>query len=163
MKTTRLLLASSLVLMLGACASSGGGYSRSSYPADRYDNRSYDNRYDDRGQYARCYDCGTVERIDRVVGERTSSGGGAVLGGIVGGVLGNQVGGGSGRTAATVAGAIAGGVAGNAIEKNNNASAMYELFVRMDDGRRIVVDQRDLNGIREGSYVRVSSGRARLL
>ncbi|MBB5206622.1 glycine zipper 2TM domain-containing protein [Chiayiivirga flava] len=155
MTTTRFLFVSFLALLLTACAS-GGGYSRSSYPERGYNSGRYDG-------YARCYDCGTVERIDRTYGERTSSGGGAILGGIVGGVLGNQVGGGSGRKAATVAGAIAGGVAGNAIEKNNNAAAMYELFVRMDDGRRIVVDQRDLNGIREGSYVKVSGGRARLL
>jgi len=33
----------------------------------------------------------------------------------------------------------------------------------MDDGRRIIVNQADLNGIREGSYVRVSGNRARLL
>lgn len=156
MKKYQLLLTTLLVLLLTACASGGGSYSRSSYPERGYNSGRYDG-------YARCYDCGTVERIDRVHGERTSSGGGAILGGIVGGVLGNQVGGGSGRTAATVAGAIAGGVAGNSIEKNTNASAVYELFVRMDDGRRIVVDQRDLNGIREGSYVRVSGGRARLL
>jgi hypothetical protein len=33
----------------------------------------------------------------------------------------------------------------------------------MDDGRRIIVNQADLDGIREGSYVRVSNRRARLL
>lgn len=141
----RLLFSSALLLLLAACASpSQRGYG----PSDGY---------------ARCYDCGRVERIDRVYGERQSGGGGAVLGGIVGGVLGNQVGGGSGRTAATVAGAIAGGVVGNELEKDRNSAARYELFVHMDDGRRIVVNQADLNGIREGSYVRVSGNRARLL
>lgn len=113
----------------------GGGYSRSSYP-DRYDNRSYDNRYDDRGQYARCYDCGTVERIDRVHGEHTASG--RWCGAWwhrrwrarqPGRRRQRAHGGHGGR------GAIAGGVASNTIEKNNNSAAMYELFVRMDDGR----------------------------
>ena len=157
MTMTRFLTLSFCALLLTACAS-GGGYSNSN---SGYSDRGYNSgRYDG---YARCYDCGTVERIERTYGERTASGGGAILGGIVGGVLGNQVGSGSGRKAATVAGAIAGGIAGNNIEKNNNAAGMYELFVRMDDGRRIVVDQRDLNGIREGSYVTVSGGRARLL
>ena len=73
-------------LLLAACASGGGRY------------------YGPTDGYARCYDCGRVERIDRVYGQRESTGAGAVLGGIVGGVLGNQIGGGSGRAAATVAG-----------------------------------------------------------
>lgn len=155
MNMTRFLSLSFCALMLTACAS-GGGYSNGGYSDRGYNSGRYDG-------YARCYDCGTVERIEQVYGERSASGGGAILGGIVGGVLGNQVGSGSGRKAATVAGAIAGGVAGNNIEKNRNSAGMYELSVRMDDGRRIVVDQRDLNGIREGSYVKVSGGRARLM
>ena len=110
--------------------------------------------------YARCGNCGVVERVERVYGERRSSGGGAILGGIIGGVVGSQVGSGSGRDAATVAGVIAGGVIGNNAEKNANAAGYFELFVRMDDGRRLVVTQRDLDGIRDGSYVRVSGGRA---
>ncbi|ODU43795.1 glycine zipper 2TM domain-containing protein [uncultured Aquimonas sp.] len=141
----RLLFSTALILLLAACAS----------PSYR--------GYGPNDGYARCYDCGRVERIDRVYGERQSSGGGAVLGGIVGGVLGNQVGGGSGRTAATVAGAIAGGVVGNELEKDRASAARYELYVLMDDGRRIIVNQPDLDGIREGSYVRVSNRRARLL
>lgn len=143
--TSRILLISLLSLFLAACASSGGGYGQ----------RPYDG-------YARCMDCGTVERIEEVRGERTSSGGGAVLGGIVGGVLGNQVGSGSGRKAATVAGAVGGAIAGNAIERETNAAFTYDVFIRMDDGRRIVVNQRDLGGIRTGSYVRVSGNRATL-
>lgn len=140
----RLILLPVLALFLAACASSpqyGGGYG---------------------GGYARCYDCGTVERIEEVRGERQATGTGAVLGGIVGGVLGNQVGSGSGKKAATAAGAIAGAVAGNELEKNVQAAPTYDIFIRMDDGRRIVVNQRDLGGIRVGSYVRVSGGRATL-
>lgn len=132
-------------LLLAACASGGSRY------------------YGPSDGYARCYDCGRVERIERVYGQRESTGSGAVLGGIVGGVLGNQVGGGSGRTAATVAGAIAGGVVGNELEKDSRSAPRYELFIQMDDGRRIVVNQQDLNGIRQGSYVRVSGNRARLM
>ena len=141
---TRLLITALLALLLSACVSTAPhGYG----PSDGY---------------ARCYDCGQVERIDRVYGQRESTGAGAVLGGIIGGVLGNQVGGGSGRAAATVAGAIAGGVAGNALEKDSRSAPRYELYVLMDDGRRIIVTQPELNGIREGSYVRVSGNRARL-
>lgn len=136
--------------LLAGCASSGPGYGYR------------DPGYSSGQRYARCHDCGVVERIERVYGRGGSSGGGAVLGGIVGGVVGSQVGSGSGRDAATIAGAIAGGVAGNEIEKNRNEAPRYELYVRMDDGRRIVVDQRQLDGIREGSYVRISRDRARL-
>lgn len=140
----RLMITATLALLLSACVSTAP---RSYGPSDGY---------------ARCYDCGQVERIDRVYGQRESTGAGAVLGGIIGGVLGNQVGGGSGRKAATVAGAIAGGVVGNELEKDSRSAPRYELYVLMDDGRRIIVTQPELNGIREGSYVRVTGNRAHL-
>lgn len=145
----RIVFVAAIALTLGACASSGGYHG----------NRPYSSP----DGYAYCQQCGVVERIERIYGERRAGGGGAVAGAIVGGVLGNQVGSGSGRKAATVAGAIAGGVAGNQIEKNTNAAPTYDLFVRMDDGRRIVLNQRDLHGIREGSRIRVSGNSARLL
>ena len=113
------------------------------------------------GGYAYCQNCGVVDRIEVFYGERRAGGGGAVVGAIVGGVLGSQVGSGSGRDAATVAGAVAGGVAGHQIEKNARGAARYDLFLTMDDGRRIVLTQRDINNIREGSRVRVSGNRAR--
>jgi outer membrane lipoprotein SlyB len=141
----RLVLMSLLVLLLTACASGGNRY------------------YGPSDGYARCYDCGRVERIETVYRDRDSTCAGAVVGGIVGGVLGNQVGSGSGRKAATVAGAIAGGVVGNELEKDRRAAPLYELYVHMDDGRRLVVTQRDLDGIRTGSYVRISNNRARLM
>lgn len=138
-------------LMLAACATPGGYYSGHG--------GGYGPPQDG---YARCADCGVVEKIDRVYGERGASGGGAVLGGIIGAIVGNQVGSGSGRAAATVAGAIAGGAIGNNAERNANAAPWYELYLRMDDGRRIVVSQRDLNGVRQGSYIRIHNGRAYL-
>ena len=145
----RTALVSMLALLIGACASSGGYYGNRGYgPVDGY---------------AYCQQCGVVERIERVYGERQASGGGAIAGAVIGGVLGNQVGSGSGRQAAAVAGAIAGGVAGHQVEKNTNAAPTYDLFVRMDDGRRIVLNQRDLRGIHEGSRVRVSGRSASLM
>lgn len=147
MTMQRLLLIVAIAVLAVGCASS--------YPARSYYGPPADG-------YARCANCGVVERVERVYGQAESSGGGAVVGGIIGGVLGNQVGSGSGRRAATVAGAIAGGVVGNEMERNANAAPTYELFVRMDDGRRLVVSQRTLDGIRQGSYVRLSGGRAYL-
>ena len=107
----------------------------------------------------RCYDCGRVERIETVYGARQNTHTGAVLGGIVGGVLGNQVGKGDGKKAATVAGVVGGAVAGNAIEKKANEQT-YDITIRMDNGRVLVINQRSLpGGLRVGSAVRVSNGR----
>lgn len=148
----RLILALLATLLLAACATPGGYHS----------NQGGYYRQPPQDGYARCYDCGVVERIDRVYGERRSGGGGAVLGGIIGGIVGNQIGSGNGRAAATVAGAIVGGAIGDNAERNSQSAPWYELYLQMDDGRRIVVSQRDLNGIREGAYIRISNGRAYL-
>lgn len=144
----RALAVSVLALAVSACAT-GPNYGQRGYHGG--------------GGYAYCQSCGVVERIEQFYGEREASGGGAVAGAIIGGVLGNQVGSGSGRRAATAAGAIAGGVAGHQIEREVNAASRFDLFLRMDDGRRIVVSQRDLGGIREGSRVEVRGNSARLL
>jgi outer membrane lipoprotein SlyB len=138
--------------LLGACATDSGHYAR-----DGYSGRS------DRGYSAvRCERCGVVTRIERFAGPRRTSGGGAIAGAVVGGVLGSNVGSGDGRRAATVAGAVIGGIAGNQIERNNSRGG-YELWLRMDDGRRMRIEQRDLNGIRQGDRVYVDGNRARLL
>ncbi|GMU42276.1 MAG: glycine zipper 2TM domain-containing protein [Xanthomonadales bacterium] len=118
-------------------------------------------RYYDDGYRSACRNCGTIERIERVYGERATTGGGAVLGAIVGGALGNQVGKGDGRRAATVAGAVAGGVIGNKIEQEQRNAPRFEIFVRMDDGRRLVVEQPTLDGLRDGDYVQIVGNRAR--
>lgn len=137
----RILLSALAMLALGACASTSQRY------------------YDD-GYAGACRSCGTVEKIERVYGERDTSGGGAVVGAIIGGVLGNQVGSGSGKKAATVAGAVAGGVIGNNVEKNERSKPRFEIFVIMDDGRRLVVEQKELGGLRDGDRVKLVNGRA---
>ena len=124
------------------------------------DDRYYDDRY---AAYDTCARCGEVIRINRYGGTSSTSGGGAIAGALIGGLLGNQVGGGSGKKVATVAGAVAGGVAGNNIERNRSGGPNYEVVVQMDDGRRVVVHQRSLDGVDEGDRVYVSGGRARLL
>lgn len=137
-----------LATSLGACATS-----------DRYGSSYGNDSYRNTG--AVCYDCGTVVAISSYTGERKGSGAGAVAGALVGGVLGNQVGSGDGKKAATIAGAVAGGFAGNAIEKNMN-DTWYDVTVRMNDGRQLMVTQNNLDGIREGSRVVVRNGRAEL-
>lgn len=135
-----------LALGLGACTTSGGGYSTSS-------NSGYSSN--------NCSDCGVVQGINSYTGERRTTGAGAVTGAVIGGILGNQVGGGDGKTAATVAGAVVGGIAGNAIEKNQTQT-WYEIAIRMNDGRQVTVTQNQLNGIRQGSRIIVRNGVAQL-
>ena len=115
---------------------------------------------------ANCYDCGTVTRIEVVPG---SGGGmpnatGAVVGGVVGAAAGRELADDESkgrRNTATVAGAVAGAAAGAAIGRNvSGGGNSYNVHVRMNDGRTVVVSQSDLDGIREGSYVRVYNGRA---
>lgn len=111
----------------------------------------------------RCYDCGTVESIETVYGARANTRTGAVLGGIIGGVLGNQVGEGDGKKAATVAGVVGGAIAGNAIENKRNEQT-FDIKVRMDDGRHLVINQNTIEpNLRAGSYVRVTNGHVVLL
>ena len=119
-------------------------------------------RYYNDGYRSACNNCGTIERIERVYGERETTGGGAVIGAIIGGALGNQVGKGDGRKAATVAGAVIGGAIGNEAEKDQRSRPRFEIFVQMDDGRRLVVEQPTLDGLREGDYVQIVGNRARL-
>lgn len=135
------------------CASTGSGYS----PGGNYNNSQ--------GNSGNCYDCGTVTRID---GNGNNSGTkGAVIGGIIGAVAGHEVsshtGGSTGnQNLSAVAGAAAGAVAGNAIAKNRDGGNGYVVYIRLNDGRSTSVSQPDLNGIREGSRVRINNGRAYL-
>ncbi|TCL02652.1 MULTISPECIES: glycine zipper 2TM domain-containing protein [Sodalis] len=64
--------------------------------------------------------------------------GGAVLGGLVG----NTIGGGAGRGVATAAGAVVGGVAGQNVGSAMNRTQGVELTIREDDGRTIIVVQK---------------------
>lgn len=145
------LAAALMSVALTACAGTGG-YG--------YQDRGYRDSY----TYQRCNQCGVVERIDVArYGDGRASGAGAVAGAVIGGVLGSQVGSGRGRDAATIAGAIAGGAAGHRIEGDRAARDTYAVYVRMDDGRRLVFEQRQLDGIREGARVTVRNGRAHLI
>ena len=113
---------------------------------------------------AACVDCGIVTRIDTVASGRTApSATGAILGGIVGAVAGHEIsdktGGSKGnQNVAAVAGAVAGAAAGKAIQDRVTGDT-YNIHVRMDDGRTLVINQHDLRGIRENTYVRVVNGK----
>lgn len=154
--TIRLMsLAAAASLALAGCATSpgyGNSYGSSAPPPA--------------SNSASCYDCGTVTRIEATGGTSSvPNATGAVLGGVVGAAAGREIA--DNRTdsegrqnTATIAGAVAGAVVGNAIQNRVQANNGYNVYVRMNDGRSTVVTQADINGIREGGYVRVYNGRA---
>jgi outer membrane lipoprotein SlyB len=157
----RLLGATALAAAIATagCATSpgyGGGYSGGGYNTAP----SYGSNV--------CSECGTVERIEAVArGQNVPNATGGVLGGIVGAVAGHEIaaktGGSKGKqNTAAVAGAVGGALAGNAIQNNVQQGTAYRITVRMQDGNLRTVQQNDLGGIREGSYVQISGGRAAL-
>ena len=89
-----------------------------------------------------CHACGHVVRIDVVAGDCRTDGSGAAVGGVVGGVLGNQ---------------------GNQSEGGTAATPSYDIRVQMDDGRKLILNQRELGGIAAGSYVDIYDNRAHLM
>jgi len=151
---SQLLVIAALSISVAACSTAprSQGYGYGNQPAYN--------------QSRQCSDCGRIERIEQVYGARGNSRAGAVLGGVVGAVAAREIpshGSDGRRNTATAAGAVAGAVAGNAIENRMNEET-YDIHVRMDDGRRIVLNQNRLgNNIREGAYVRVNGNNLTLL
>lgn len=132
--------------VLGGCASYGQQPASRGYSTDSQSNSSY----------------GAIESIQVVRRDNNTSGTGAIVGGLVGGLLGNQVGGGSGKTAATAVGVVGGALVGNNMEKNQSAQAsdMYQVRVRLDNGDNLTVVQDSVSDLRIGNRVRVADGRA---
>lgn len=102
-----------------------------------------------------CHDCGVIESIQAVKHKGEGSGVGAVAGGVVGGLLGNQVGHGNGRAAMTVIGAVGGGVAGHEIEKQVKAKTVYQVRVKLDDGKVRTLEQAQVPQLGVGQRVRI--------
>ena len=91
---------------------------------------------------AACTTCGRIERIDVITGASTAKPQSAVLGGVVGGVL-------SKPTTATA---------------DTGGSRSYRLVVLLDNGRRLILTQRQLAaGTKPGVRVRVDRSRVVLL
>lgn len=104
-----------------------------------------------------CVGCGTVESIDLVRFGEGRRGGAAVATIVDGdferpranGVIG-------------VADVVVDAVNGRLQPRPENVD-VFEIFVRMDDGRHYVIEQFELQGIRKGSRVLVQHGNASLL
>lgn len=153
----RLMSAAAMIAAttLVGCATTSPGYSGGGYGGGYGNSPS-----------AACDTCGVVTRIDhRARASNTPNATGAVIGGIVGAVAAREIAerntDSDGRAnTATAVGAVGGAVAGNAIQNRVQGQSVYDVHVRLDNGRMTVVTQNDLGGIREGSYVSVANGRA---
>ena len=94
---------------------------------------------------AECTTCGRVERITAAPASAAGKGHGAVLGGVVGG------GGRTGQHAAAPA------------TSGSGASEHVRIVVLLDSGRRLILTQPRVSGMKVGSRVRVERSRAVLL
>jgi len=101
-----------------------------------------------------CADCATVTAVTPIEREGQASGTGAVAGGVLGAVIGNQIGQGQGKDVATVIGAIGGGIAGNQMEKKMKKVTVYQVELRLDDGRRRTLELAEPAAV--GARVRVN-------
>ena len=103
-----------------------------------------------------CADCGVVLSIDIVPSDRTSSSGeSTVLGGIVGAVAQNQ-------NAPESTERSARSARGSMPPNTPAGSDSYDIKIKMDDGRTVVIHQADLQEIRENAAVRVRDGHVEL-
>lgn len=135
--TLPIIVASAL---LGACATTGSGYSHN----ELHSMQSV--------QY------GVIESVRAVNVDGTQSGIGAGAGAVLGGVAGSQIGHGAGSLAGAVVGAVAGGIGGNYLENRATRSRGYEIVVRLTDQRTISVVQGEGDSLRAGDRVRVVTG-----
>jgi len=103
-----------------------------------------------------CQDCGVIASVQsaRQTGEAGMVGtlGGAAAGGLAG----NQFGKGKGKIGMTVLGVLGGALAGREVESQVKAKTVYNVTVNMDDGSQRVITVDSLNGLGNGSKVRVT-------
>jgi outer membrane lipoprotein SlyB len=109
----------------------------------------------DQARAVHTVEMGTVEAVNDAVIEGTKSPVGAVAGGILGGVLGSTAHGKRTQRVLTTAGALGGAAAGAAIEEKMTSKAAFEITVRLDGGRTIVIVQEADETFSVGDRVRV--------
>src|SRR4051812_22524294 len=109
--------------------------------------------------YALCKSCGAVVDVKTIEKKGEASGAGAVIGGVAGGVLGHQIGSGRGNTAATVVGAAGGAYAGHQVEKNRNSKTVYQVQVKMEDGKARYFDYSEPTAFKAGDRVKIIDGK----
>jgi outer membrane lipoprotein SlyB len=127
-------IVASAALMLGACASPGGG-------TGEVEIRS-----------------GVIQQITLTEVKSTHENGvGAILGGIAGAGLGSLIGAGTGRDVAIAAGAIGGALAGNVVQNKyfDKPVPAQQIFVRLNSGVLIEITQPVNQSLYQGQRVYV--------
>lgn len=104
-----------------------------------------------------CSNCGVVLSVKEVEVEGKGSGLGAIAGGVAGGLLGNQVGQGTGRDVATAVGVFGGAIAGHKIEQNVKKTKVYDVSVKMENGKELVLRHSANPGVSAGEKVKVEN------
>lgn len=139
MRTTPLLAAILLSILLAACASSNSGsvYSR------------------DEARRVQTVKTGTVESVRQVKLEGTKSPIGTIAGGAVGGVAGGSIGNGRGSVIGAVIGAVVGGIAGAAAEEGLTRKDALEITVKLDTGGLVAIVQEADDPFKAGDKVRL--------
>ncbi len=128
----RVVAASALALLVGACASPGPGPGETEVRA------------------------GVIEQINPTeVKSNHDMGLGAILGGVAGAGLGSLIGAGTGREVAIAAGAIAGAVGGNYAQKKyyDKPQPAQQVIVRLNSGVLIAITQPINPELRPGQKV----------
>jgi len=103
-----------------------------------------------------CTTCGKVTAVRVTEKPGDSNAVGLIAGGVAGAVLGHQIGGGTGKTLATVAGAAGGAYAGKKVQENMNASQVWTVSVRYNDGSTAEFKFEKAPGFKSGDAVRKS-------
>lgn len=103
-----------------------------------------------------CTTCGkvTAVRVTEKAGDSNALG--LIAGGVAGAALGNQIGGGTGKTLATIAGAAGGAYAGKKVQENMNATKVWTVSVRYNDGSTAEFNYEQDPGFKSGDAVRKS-------
>ncbi|EDM23964.1 glycine zipper 2TM domain-containing protein [Caminibacter mediatlanticus] len=94
------------------------------------------------------YESGVVEDVKNVIIK--DDGSGAVIGAYTGTVFGSMIGKGNGNILSTLLGGLTGAFVGYELDKAN----AQELFIKLDNGKRIVVISKGVN-IHKGDRVRL--------
>ena len=113
----------------------------------------------DQAKEARSIEYGTLISVRPVKIQADNKGViGTVGGGALGGIAGSAIGGGRGQAIATAVGAVAGAVAGSKIEEKASQVNGAELVIRKDNGKSIVVVQKEDSSYVAGKRVQIVGG-----
>lgn len=104
-----------------------------------------------------CANCGVVVSVREIEQEGKGSGLGVIAGGLTGGIVGNQVGQGTGRDLATIAGVVGGAIAGNKIEQKIKKTRVYDVTVKLENGKERILRYKTVPGVAAGDRVKVEN------